>query len=73
MQLMCVPGFAKEHLVSSELIDPGKWRLENVSVDPIRPRTMPPLPNRDPFGDIFGTQTALGLAIFWELTRFGSQ
>lgn len=56
---MCFPGFAKDDVVSSTLIDPGKWALINVSVDPPRPRMMPPMPDKDPIGDLSGQQTAL--------------
>jgi len=35
------------------------WRLDNVSVDPLRPRNGGLLPEKDPLGMLYPSQTAL--------------
>lgn len=50
IKLMCIPGFWQEKLVSSKLIDEGKWRLINVHVEPPRMPQGPKLPEGGPIG-----------------------
>ena len=62
-QLICIPGFATDQVISSTLIDPGHWSLINVHVDPDRMVNASPLNNPGGVGDVVnafrGAQTAL--------------
>jgi len=58
-QLMCFPGFAHDDVSSSTLVDPGKWHIENIHVDPPALLNQPPLRNPGGLGSLLPTQTAL--------------
>jgi hypothetical protein len=58
-KLICIPSFAKNRLVRSELIDEGQWRLDNIHVEPTAPRQW--VPNRERFNpsNPFGNEIAI--------------
>jgi len=62
-QLICIAGFATDNVVSSTLVDPGKWSLINVHVDADRMLNSSPLANPGGIGDVVnafrGAQVAL--------------
>jgi RHS repeat-associated protein len=66
-QLMCFPGFAQDVVTSSTLVDPGKWSLINVSVDPPRLLNQPPLSN--PGGGLGALSAAQSALCFFAKTR----
>lgn len=57
-KIWCLPASIRKHTTSQE-IGVSDWRLDNVSVDPMRPRNVGPLPEKDPLGVLWPTQTAI--------------
>jgi RHS repeat-associated protein len=58
VQVGCLPSFVKKSIKSTPL-ETTPWRLDNVSEDPLRPRNIGPLPEKDPFGVVLGSRTAI--------------
>lgn len=57
-KLFCLPASIRSQTTSKE-IGVSDWRLDNVSVDPLRPRNGGLMPDKDPLGGLYPTQTAL--------------